>query len=296
MVNVEMFYDNVTSTLTYLVWDSESNQALLIDPVWDFDSQNITLSYRSIEDVLKVVQSKKLDLTMILETHVHADHLTGAGVIKKIMSSVPVGISRRVCEVQKIFRDKLNFPKEFLTDGSQFDLLFDDQQVLKLGAHEVKVIATPGHTPACTSFLVGETKLFVGDSIFMPDFGTGRCDFPGGSAKILFESIQKLFSLPDSVDVYVGHDYQPGGRKLKYRCTIADQKLGNIHVKADTTEEEFIKFRTERDATLKLPKLLYQSLGVNLQAGKLPGEPGARFFQLPIVEPEDPSVILKTIQ
>lgn len=268
---VEAFFDSDTNTISYILFDPKSLDALIIDPVLDFDVPSSTLSYASIEKLVQFIENKHLNVKAILETHAHADHLTGAYELKKRFPKAPIGIGEHITEVQSIFKDVYNL-KELKANGEQFDLLFSDGQVIQFGSITVKIISTPGHTPACISYWV-DNKLFVGDVLFMPDSGTGRCDFPAGSAKNLYHSVhEKLYTLPDQTIVYTGHDYQPGGRSLAYCCSLLEQKEKNIHLKKSTSASEYIEFRQKRDATLKAPRLIYPSLQVNINGGKPPQE------------------------
>lgn len=280
---VKAFYDESTSTLTYLVYDPESKDAILIDPVLNYDPNSGKVSFESLDEVEKFIKDNNLKLSHSLETHAHADHLSGAYYLKKRFPGVVVGIGRNITKVQKFFAGVFNM-KKLKTDGSQFDLLLDDGELVNAGTLSLKVFYTPGHTPACSSYLVGDA-LFTGDTIFMPDFGTARVDFPEGSAHDLYESIQnKLYELPDETRVFVGHDYQPGGRELKYETTIGEEKTRNIQISKETTEEDYTKFRSERDAKLDAPRLLLPSIQVNIDGGKLPDaeENGTRYIKIPL--------------
>ena len=284
--NVEAFFDKDTWTLTYVVYDPSTKDALIIDPVWDYDPAASKLTTSSAETVLHYVQEKDLKVHYILETHAHADHVSGAQILKTKIPGTKVGIGAHIQAVQKVFKDVFNLNPDFATDGSQFDLLLTEDTPLKAGSLEIKTIYTPGHTPACSSYLIGDA-LFTGDALFMPDYGTGRCDFPAGSAEDLYTSIaEKLYQLPNETKVFVGHDYQPDGRALAYQSSIGEEKEKNIHIRANTTREEFVRFRTERDKQLAAPRLLLPSVQVNIDAGRLPAEekPGARYLKIPLRE------------
>ncbi len=279
---VQEFYDEETFTLTYAVWDPQTKDAVVIDSVLNYDHASGAISHESIHELIDFVKKEDLKIHYFLETHAHADHLTGAMVLKKQFPQAKVGIGKNILEVQDVFSEvfNLDIPK----DGSQFDELFDDGQVVTAGSLSFKVLFTPGHTPACTSLLFDDA-VFTGDALFMPDYGTGRCDFPKGSAEDLYYSIsEKLYSLPDETVVYTGHDYQPGGRKLRFSCTIGESKKENIRLKGDTTKEQFVAFRKERDATLSAPKLLLPSIQVNIDGGKLPVSEnnGVRYLKIPL--------------
>ncbi len=283
MMKTEAFFDTRTYTLTYVVWDPETLDALVIDPVLDYDAIAVRVYEESLNQVRGFIDGRGLKLKMILETHAHADHLSGSQKLKEAYGA-PVAIGDQITQVQSVFKGVFNLAEDFATDGSQFDRLLSDGEVLQAGSIEVKAINTPGHTPACVTFQI-EDALYTGDTMFMPDFGTGRCDFPAGSAEVLYDSVmQKLYSLPDETRVFVGHDYQPGGRALQYETTIGQCKLKNIQLKAHTTREDFVGFRSKRDAGLRPPVLLFPSVQVNIAAGKLP-EPeanGRAYVKLPI--------------
>jgi glyoxylase-like metal-dependent hydrolase (beta-lactamase superfamily II) len=218
-----------------------------------------------------------------LESHAHADHISGAQPLKKLFPSAKTGIGEKITEVQKTFQAVFAL-KDLKTDGSQFDTLWKDREVFEAGSLKIQVLFTPGHTPSCASYLIGD-NIFTGDALFMPDSGTGRCDFPKGSADQLFTSISEvLYSLPESTKVFVGHDYQPNGRKLKYQSTIAEEKVSNIHIKAQTTRSEYVSFRTQRDSTLSAPRLLLPSIQVNIDGGRVPPprENGKSYLKIPI--------------
>ncbi len=280
--NIETFFDERTFTLTYVVYDEKSKDAVIIDPVLDYDIASSKLSSESVEKVLRFVDKKSLNVHYILETHAHADHLTGAQELKKSLGA-EVGIGKNITLVQSTFRDIYNL-KNLGIEGTQFDVLLDEEKDLEAGTITIKTIFTPGHTPACSSYVIGN-NVFTGDAIFIEDFGTGRCDFPKGSAQDLYESIHgKLYALPDGTNVYPGHDYLPNGRELRYQTTIGAEKKSNIHIKADTTLEEFVRFRTERDKTLKAPRLLFPSIQVNIDGGHLPEKEdnGKRYLKIPL--------------
>lgn len=284
MQKIDTFYDARTFTLTYVVWDDETRDAVIIDPVLDYEPAASRIWTESAEEVLDFVRKNELDVKLILETHAHADHLSGAAWLKKHLPGVPTAIGRRITEVQAMFKNIFDLPEDFSTDGSQFEMLLEDGQTVDVGSLSFKVIFTPGHTPACASYLFGDA-LFTGDALFMPDMGTGRCDFPGGSATDMYHAIhERLYALPDNTQVYVGHDYQPGGRDLEYVAPLSAHKQNNVMLRADTSEREFVEKREARDATLAAPKLLFQSVQVNVDAGRLP-KPEAneiRYLKLPI--------------
>lgn len=272
MLKVKDFFDKKTFTLSYIVYDESSLDGVVIDPVWNFDQASGTLSTESVTEITQYLKDQKINLHYILETHAHADHVSGSQLIKKDFPKSKILIGEHICKVQETFKAVFNLPDSFQTDGSQFDGLLKDGSVVKAGSFEFKVLNTPGHTPACISYLF-KGMVFTGDALFMPDSGTGRCDFPSGSAHDLYKSItEKIYTLPDETLVHTGHDYQPNGRNLKFCATIKEQKENNIQLKAHTTEEEFIEFRTKRDAGLSAPQLLLPSLQVNIRAGRLPDQ------------------------
>ncbi len=284
MKQIKEFFDKNTWTLTYIVWDEATRDAVLIDPVMDYDSAASKTSEDSAQVHIEFLRSKNLNLHFILETHAHADHLSGSQIIKREFPNAKIAIGERITDVQKIFKDFFGLADEFKTDGSQFDRLLKDGEEFSAGSIQIKTIFTPGHTPACVSYLI-EGNVFVGDALFMPDYGTGRCDFPAGSASDLYHSIHdRLYSLPEDTKVYTGHDYLPNGRSLRFVATIAQEKKENIQLRAETTQEEFVRFRTSRDQTLSAPKLLLPSVQINIDAGHLPKplRNGKRFLRIPI--------------
>jgi glyoxylase-like metal-dependent hydrolase (beta-lactamase superfamily II) len=281
VMKIQHFYDPVTFTNTFVAFDPETKDAVVIDPVLDYDLLSSSTATKSVEAVAAFLREQSLRVHYALETHPHADHLSAGQWLKKRFDA-KVAIGAGVKLVQATFKDV--YDASFATDGSQFDVLLDDGQVLKAGSLEIKVIATPGHTPACVSYLVGDA-VFTGDSLFMEDYGVGRCDFPRGSAEELYDSVhRKLYGLPDATRVFVGHDYQPGGRDVKWETTIGRSKASNVQLNAKTTRDEFVKVRNERDATLQSPRLLWASIQVNIVAGKLPAPHanGNRYLTVPL--------------
>jgi len=288
-MQIQEFFDRDTWTLTYLVYDEATKDAVLIDPVWDYDPASSQISSSSVNEVMEAILAKNLILHMILETHAHADHLTAAFPLKKKFPNVKVAISDRITKVQTTFKKIYHFSEWFKTDGSQFDLLMRDHEYYSAGSLRWKVIPTPGHTPACSSYLfergLEASVVFTGDCLFMPDYGTGRCDFPEGDAATLFQSVaENLFSLPDSTRVYTGHDYMPGGRPLRFSSTIGEEKKSNIQLNATTKPNDFVAFRRERDATLAAPRLLFPSIQINVNGGSLPPAEsnGGSYLKIPL--------------
>lgn len=284
LLKTEAFYDERTSTLSYVVFHSKSGDAVVIDPVLDYDPASSATSFESVNRVTRFLRAENLKLHYILETHAHADHLSGSQVLKRRFPEAKIAIGERITEVQRIFKRIFDLPDHFPTDGSQFDRLFHDNEVIKAGELTFDVMFTPGHTPACVTYRFGDA-IFTGDALFMPDMGTGRCDFPAGSADDLYDSItRRLYTLPDEIRVFVGHDYQPGGRDLAYETTIGAEKAYNVQLPAHRHKEDFVAFRKGRDKTLAAPRLLLQSVQVNVDAGALPGTHanGIRYFQIPI--------------
>lgn len=282
-MHIEAFFDDRTYTLTYVVHDEATRDAVVIDPVLDYDPLAVRVSTQSIERITAYVDAHGLKPRAILETHAHADHLSGSQRLKARYDA-PVVIGSEITRVQGVFADVFDLGPDFTPDGSQFDRLLADGEVLEAGALRIEAIHTPGHTPACVTYRI-EDAIFTGDTMFMPDFGTGRCDFPAGSAATLYASVvHKLYTLPDETRVFVGHDYQPGGRPLEFMTTIGASKAKNKQLRADTDEAEFVRWRTERDATLRPPGLLFESVQVNVNAGHLPepSENGRRYLKLPI--------------
>jgi glyoxylase-like metal-dependent hydrolase (beta-lactamase superfamily II) len=283
-MEIKTFYDTRTSTFTYVVFDPASKDAVVIDPVLDYDPVGSKLWTESVDTVIDYLKSRQLKLHYIMETHAHADHLSGAQMLKEAFPAAQTAIGKNITVVQDYFKRMFNLDADFPTNGSQFDRLLQDKEIFRAGTLKFEVIFTPGHTPACATYKI-EDAIFTGDAIFMPDSGTGRCDFPAGSAHDMYHSItQRLYTLPDDTRLFVGHDYQPGGREVKNETTVGAQKASNIQLKAGTTQAEFILFRTQRDKTLNAPKLLFQSIQVNIDAGELPDAEtsGKAYLKIPV--------------
>lgn len=266
--DVRHFYHQPTGTLSYVVSDPDTARAAVIDPVLGFSVISGRTDTEPADEIIAYIEKSGLTLEWILETHAHADHLSGAQVLKSTLGG-KVAIGEGICKVQEHFASVFNLPAPFAADGRQFDHLFRDDESFALGNIECRVMATPGHTSDSVTYLVGKYA-FVGDSLFMVDSGTARCDFPGGDAALLYRSIQNLFALPDDTILCMCHDYQPNGRELRYEVTVREQKDDNIHVGGGTSEEQFVEIRTTRDQTLSLPALILPSIQVNINAGHLP--------------------------
>ncbi len=279
----QAFFDPQTSTLTYVVYEPDTRDAVVIDPVLDYEPVGSTTSTTRLEEVAAFVRAHQLRVHYAIETHAHADHLSGAQWLRRELGA-RVAVGARIVEVQRVFQRIFDLPASFRVDGGQFDRLLVDGEPLSAGSLDLEIIATPGHTPACVSLRIGDA-VFTGDAVFIEDYGTGRCDFPCGSADALYTSVhERLYSLPDATRVFVGHDYQPGGRALRSETTIGRLKASNVQLSAATTRAEFVKFRGERDATLSAPRLLYPSVQVNVDAGRLPAADahGIRRFRIPV--------------
>lgn len=280
--DVEQFYDESSGTLTYVVSDPLSKIAAIIDPVLGFSIVSGRTDTTLAEEILAYVAANSLSVEWILETHAHADHLSSAQFLKS-KTGARVAIGEGIRDVQTHFREIFNLPASFMVDGSQFDHLFTDGEKFQLGELQCSVLHTPGHTNDSVTYLVGNCA-FVGDSLFMPDFGTARCDFPGGDASLLYESIQKLFALPDNTKLHMCHDYPPEDRALRYEISVAEQKAENKHVGGGATKESFVAMREARDDTLSLPALILPSIQVNISAGNLPAEDdnGIAYLRIPL--------------
>jgi glyoxylase-like metal-dependent hydrolase (beta-lactamase superfamily II) len=265
---IQHFYDDPTGTLSYVAWDEQSGDAAIIDCVLGYSMVSGRTDREPCDRLVEFIRSNDLTLAWILETHAHADHLSGAQYVKAMVGG-KVAIGEGIRDVQAHFAPILGLDEAFPTDGSQFDHLLSGGEVLNIGNLECEVIATPGHTNDSVSYRVG-SNVFVGDSLFMPDFGTARCDFPGGDAGLLYDSIQRLLALPGDTKLYMCHDYKPGGRELRCVCTVDEQRAGNIHVKHGINKADFAAMRTERDASLDAPALIVPAIQVNIRAGYLP--------------------------
>jgi len=281
-VEIESFFDPETWTFTYVVSAGQGSPCVVIDSVLNYDPKSGRTTTRSADQVIKYIQSKQLKLDWILETHAHADHLTAAPYLQEKLGGKLV-IGDHIVNVQNVFKGVFNLDSGFATDGSQFDRLLKEGESLAFGDLTLKALFVPGHTPACMAYEIGDA-LFVGDTLFMPDVGTARCDFPGGDARTLYQSIQKLLAYPKETKLYMCHDYPPNSRSPENCTTVGAEKAGNIHVHDGITEEQFVQMRTKRDDTLDMPNLLLPSIQVNIRAGHFP-EPesnGKSYLKIPL--------------
>ncbi len=268
------FFDPATNTISYVVRDPASDACAVIDSVMDIDYAAGRITYDHADEIIAFIRDKGWRLEWLIETHVHADHLSAAPYIQGKLGG-KIGIGAKITVVQDTFGKVFNEGTEFQRDGSQFDALFEDGDTYRIGGMEAFAIHTPGHTPACMTHVIGDAA-FVGDTLFMPDGGSARADFPGGDAGVLYDSIQKVLALPDAMRLFMCHDYGPNGRDIRWETTVGEEKAHNIHVGAGATRESFIKFRTERDAKLAMPKLIIPSLQVNMRAGEIPTDASGR--------------------
>ena len=281
-MEIKAFFDTQTHTISYVLTDIKTSFCAVIDSVLDFDYPSGKIEYFNADKIIAYIKENKFRLQWLVETHVHADHLSAAPYIQEQLGGKIV-ISEEIIKVQEIFGKIFNAGTEFERDGSQFDLLLADNDSYQIGNLEATAIHTPGHTPACMAHIVGDA-VFVGDTLFMPDGGTARADFPGGNARVLYKSIQKILSLPDKTRLFVCHDYMPNGRPVLWQTTVAEQKLKNIHVGKNIREAEFVKLREERDATLSKPRLIIPSIQINMRAGHMPPseDNGRTYIKVPL--------------
>jgi len=280
--DVRAFFDPATWTLTYIVKDPDSSSCAIIDSVLDYEAASGRTKTESADQVIAMVEAENLTVEWILETHVHADHLSAAPYLHNKLGG-KIGIGAHITDVQNIFGDLFNAEPEFRRDGSQFDHLFTDGDTFAIGGLTATAMHTPGHTPACMTYHIGDA-LFVGDTMFMPDFGTARCDFPGGDARVLYQSIQRLLALPPETRMFMCHDYMPNGREMQYETTVGEQKASNLHVHDGVSEDEFVAMRSAKDKTLSMPTLILPSVQVNMRAGELPPaeDNGVRYLKIPL--------------
>ena len=285
-LQVEGYFDEATSTVSYIVMDTQSRRCALVDSVLDYDPKSGRTSTASADRLIARIRELGVTVDWILETHAHADHLSAAPYLKQHLGG-RIAIGEHIRRVQDVFGKLFNAGSDFAHDGSQFDHLFKDGEVFRIGELEAEVMHTPGHTPACLTYVVRDGEdvaAFVGDTLFMPDYGTARCDFPGGDARTLFRSINKVLSLPPHTTIYLCHDYRPNGRAVEFITTVAAQRHMNIHVRDGISEEEFVAMRTARDATLEMPALILPSVQINMRAGQLPPpeDNGIRYLKIPL--------------
>ncbi len=283
---VEGFFDAATSTVSYIVMDPQSHACALIDSVLDYDPKSGRTSTAGADQLIARVRALGAEVVWILETHAHADHLSAAPYLKQHLGG-RVAIGSHIRQVQEVFGKLFNAGPDFARDGSQFDHLFEDDEVFHIGTLKARAMHTPGHTPACMTYVVeggAFASAFVGDTVFMPDYGTARCDFPGGDPRVLFRSINRVLSLPPETTLYMCHDYRPNGRALAFVTTVAEERASNVHVRDGISEEEFVAMRTARDATLDMPVLIMPSVQVNMRAGHFPEaeENGMRYLKIPL--------------
>jgi glyoxylase-like metal-dependent hydrolase (beta-lactamase superfamily II) len=282
-IDISAFFHEDTNTVSYLVVDEATSCCAIIDPVLDYDATSGRTNTLSADKIVSHIVKNGYKLDWILETHAHADHLSSAHYLKSILGG-SIGIGEHICRVQETFKALFNLQTEFKTDGSQFDYLFADEEIIKLGHVDITVLHTPGHTPACVSYLI-ETAIFVGDSLFMPDYGTARTDFPLGSAKSLYQSIQRILSLPPLTRMFVGHDYKAPARDVfAWETSVIEQQRNNVHVKAGVSLEEFVTMREARDVRLNVPRLLLPAIQINLRAGAMPPKEsnGHAYLKIPL--------------
>jgi glyoxylase-like metal-dependent hydrolase (beta-lactamase superfamily II) len=275
------FFDPATNTISYVVRDPESSACAVIDSVMDIDYAAGRITHDHADRIVDFIRARNWQLDWLIETHVHADHLSGAPYIQQQLGG-RIGIGAKITEVQEVFGKIFNEGTEFQRDGSQFDALFEDGDTYEIGTMTAQVMHTPGHTPACMTHVIGDAA-FVGDTLFMPDGGSARADFPGGDAGMLYDSIQRVLALPDAMRLFMCHDYGPNGRDIAWETTVAEERARNIHVAAGTTREAFVKLRTDRDKTLAMPKLILPALQVNMRAGEIPTDKsGKPMLKVPV--------------
>lgn len=279
---VHGLFDPATWTVTYVVYEKEGSSCAIIDSVLDYDPKSGRTSTASADQVIRFVKDHSLKVEWIIETHAHADHLTAAPYLKQQLGGNTL-IGGRIATVQSVFKGIFNLEAGFRQDGSQFDRLVEDGETFSIGNLTAKALFVPGHTPACMAYQIGDA-VFVGDTLFMPDVGTARCDFPGGDARALYQSIQKILSLPPETRLFMCHDYPPNDRPIDFQCTVADQRANNIHVRDGISEDAFVEMRTKRDAALAMPVLILPAVQVNIRAGEMPPKEdnGVSYMKIPI--------------
>ena len=276
------FFDAITSTFTYVVYENDASACIIIDSVLNFDPKSGRTTTRSADQVIDFIQLQDLKTEWILETHAHADHLSAAQYLKSKLGG-RVAIGSHIQTVQRVFKDIFNLEEEFHADGKQFDALLSDHEIIQFGNLSFECLYVPGHTPACLAYKINDA-IFVGDTLFMPDVGSARCDFPGGDAKSLYASVQRLLSYPDETRLFMCHDYPPAGRREKFESSVAEQKKYNIHLNADISESQFVEMRSNRDATLEMPVLILPAVQINIRAGNMPPSEnnGISYLKIPL--------------
>ena len=280
---VKAFFDEATNTVSYVVREPDGDHCAIIDPVLDYDPKSGRTDTKSADQIVEYVQGEGLKVDWLIETHAHADHLSGAPYLKEKVGG-KIGIGEHITDVQKIFKDVFNLERQFHPDGGQFDHLFKDGEEFQIGAMNVRTMHTPGHTPACMTYIIGDAA-FVGDTMFMPDFGTARVDFPGGDARTMYRSIQKILAMPDETRLFMCHDYKaPGRDEYAWETSVAEERAKNVHVREGISEDDFVNMRTERDSALDMPTLILPSIQVNIRAGEMPPEEdnGVSYLKIPL--------------
>jgi len=281
--SVKSFFDKTTSTVTHIVYEAVGTKCAVIDSVMDFDPKSGRMSTTSADLVIDFVRDNNLEVEWLLETHAHADHISAAPYLRKHLGGA-IGIGKNIQNVQSVFKKVFNLGSEFNINGEQFDYLFSDDEIFHIGALEVRAMHVPGHTPADMAYLVEGNVVFIGDTLFMPDVGTARCDFPGGDAHILYKSVHKLFSLPSETRLFMCHDYPPLGRKPAWETTVGEEMKKNIQIHDGISEEQFVEMRSRRDVTLEMPTLILPSIQINIRAGELPKPEnnGVSYLKIPL--------------
>ena len=279
---VKTFFDAPTWTFTHVVYEKSGSHCAIIDSVLNYDPKSGRTSTQSADEVIAFIKEEKLKVDWILETHAHADHLTAAPYIQKHLGG-KLAIGKHIQDVQKVFKSIFHLEDTFRADGSQFDYLIEEDEELLLGNLKIKSLFVPGHTPACMAYVIGDA-IFVGDTMFMPDVGTARCDFPGGNANVLYQSVKRILSFPNETRLYMCHDYPPNERKVAYMTTVGDERKHNIHIHDGISEQDFVAMRTARDATLEMPVLILPAVQINIRAGELPPKEtnGVSYLKIPI--------------
>lgn len=280
---VKSFFDKATSTITHVVYEAQGAECAIIDSVMDFDPKSGRMSTVSADQIIDFVRANDLKTQWLLETHAHADHISAAPYLRKSLGGA-IGIGKNIQKVQSVFKEVFNLDSDFNINGEQFDFLFSDEEIFYIGNLKVKAIHVPGHTPADMAYIVEDNIVFIGDTLFMPDVGTARCDFPGGDAHTLYKSVHKLFSMPSGTRLFMCHDYPPPGREPILETTVGEERKKNIQINDSVSEEQFVKMRSVRDATLEMPTLILPSIQINIRAGELPNAEnnGISYLKIPL--------------